>query len=350
MRMYFAVDIIQFKSRLSLSDICNFARLEIKNFLCVCRSPVLNLVIPVLEKFKSTGTIHGIPPKPHDVFLISLTSFPDVCQWNYKKEGCTKRTLNIIFFCPEWEMTANILLKGELRVLIFKVAGLLKFRIGNLADMPWKPPFCFIFSQSEYDQTNQIPLRRIKQGLLVEKASELANISGVSMKLQANLKQSLDKSINESAVQVCFHQVDRMNKLGLRVASLRQKPVVFPGDIYMWAVSNTLKLLCSQTNHYFARKGNGGVRFTCSSSPSQSLLLHVTVAINLTLIQQQLQRLWAWNVQERQNSRVARVTCLLRQHFFDKAVCIRWDASKRTLMQIRGSLFQLLLFLQAFLC
>lgn len=82
MRMYFAADtvIIQFKSRLSPSDICSFDRLEINNFLCVCRSPVLNLVIPVLEKFKSIGTIHGTPPKHHNVFLISLTSFPDVCQ------------------------------------------------------------------------------------------------------------------------------------------------------------------------------------------------------------------------------------------------------------------------------
>lgn len=39
------------------------------------------------------------------------------------------------------------------------------------------------------------------------------------------------------------------------------------GDIYTLAVSNTLTLLGSQTNHFFTRKSNGGVRFTCYSWP-----------------------------------------------------------------------------------
>lgn len=126
MRMYLAVDaaVIQFKSRLSLPDICDFDRLEINNFLCVCcSSHVLILVIPVLEKFKSIGTNNGTPPKPYNVFLISLTSLQMSATATTRKKDAQKGLKTSFFFYPEWEMIANTLSKGELRVLIFKVGS-----------------------------------------------------------------------------------------------------------------------------------------------------------------------------------------------------------------------------------
>lgn len=78
-----------------------------------------------------------------------------------------------------------------------------------------------------------------------------------------------------SKFNVNFGQVDKrrcdsgmfqatVNKLGRRDASLRQKPVRLPGNVYMLAF--TLMLLGSQTNH-FPQRGIGEVRFTCFSWP-----------------------------------------------------------------------------------
>lgn len=54
----------------------------------------------------------------------------------------------------------------------------------------------------------------------------------------------------------------RAKKAGIHDESLRQKPVRLPDDIYVLAVSNALKVLCSQINRF-----TGGIRFTRSSQP-----------------------------------------------------------------------------------
>lgn len=43
------------------------------------------------------------------------------------------------------------------------------------------------------------------------------------------------------------------------------RPVQLLGDICTLAVSSMLTVSGNQTNHFFAQKGNGEVRFTCSS-------------------------------------------------------------------------------------
>lgn len=85
----------------------------------------------------------------------------------------------------------------------------------------------------------------------------------------------------------------RAKKPGIHDESLRQKPVRLPDDLYVLAVSNTLKVLCSQITRFIAKnekKGNGEIRLTRSS---QSLLWHDScwrrLALKLASLQQQQQ-------------------------------------------------------------
>lgn len=85
----------------------------------------------------------------------------------------------------------------------------------------------------------------------------------------------------------------RAKKPGIHDESLRQKLVRLPDDLYVLAVSNTLKVLCSQITRFIAKnekKGNRKIRLTRSS---QSLLWHDScwrrLALKLASLQQQQQ-------------------------------------------------------------